>query len=470
MASRVTSAGQFVRFGPNRIAINSNTALRDIYGFQANVQKSPIYGILAEFMGGFNVHLSINKEQHAFKKRVMSHAFSDHAMAGMEDHIISIVDKFTRKVTEGASTQEEAILSNEKPQTNKRWSKAKNMADWSDYLTFDIMGTLCFGKSFGMLDTDTNRYILDTLREATGGLHTVAHMPFLLRLRINKLLFGRVDRSMTKMKAYCEAQASERIKNDNNVKIRDFYTYLLQAKDPETGLGFTHPELAAEAGLLMIAGSDTSAVAISSTLFYLLHNPLALDQLTREIRSTFADADDIRSGSSLNSCVYLRACIDEAMRFSPPTGGILSREVLEGGITIDGHYFPKGIEMGTPHYALHHNEQYFPDSFTYKPNRWLVDSESEVTSDSVQLARSAFCAFSMGPRGCLGKGMAYREISIALGRLVWMYDMRLAQGTNTGQGNPSLPEGRRRPEEYQLFDVFASKAHGPMVEFSPRSD
>lgn len=74
--------------------------------------------------------------------------------------------------------------------------------------------------------------------------------------------------------------------------------------------------------------------------------------------------------------------------------------------------------MGTPHYALHHNEDCSPDSFTYKSNRWLVYSDPGVTSDSVQLARSAFCAFSMGSSGCLGKGMAYREMSIALDRLV----------------------------------------------------
>lgn len=156
------------------------------------------------------------------------------------------------------------------------------------------------------------------------------------------------------------------------------------------------------------------------------------------------------------------------MRFSPPGGGILSRQILEGGLDIDGHHFPQGIEVGTPHYALHHNEDYFPDSFTFKPGRWLVDSEPSVTAERVELARSAFCAFSMGPRGCLGKGMAYREISITIARVVWLYDMRLAKGSTLGERASNFPDGRRRPGEYQLFDTFASKAHGPSVEFSAR--
>lgn len=57
------------------------------------------------------------------------------------------------------------------------------------------------------------------------------------------------------MKAYCEVQTDERIKKDAEVTTHDFYTYLLKATDPETGQGFTHAELASEAGLLMIAGT-----------------------------------------------------------------------------------------------------------------------------------------------------------------------------------------------------------------------
>ncbi|MCJ1247414.1 hypothetical protein MMC30_004628 [Trapelia coarctata] len=461
--------GKFVRFGPNRLAINSNTAWRDIYGFHSNVQKSSLHVVFAEFMGGYNLHLTIDKAQHSHKKRVISQAFSDSNMREMEDQIVRVVNNFLGKLVDGTEMDESTMLPDHcSAKGLTRWSSKRDMADWSDYLAFDVMGTLCFGKSFEMLDKDTNHYILDTLRDATSGLHTIAHMPWLLKFRVNKLLFNKLDQSMNKMKAYCELRADERVKRDSKCKTRDFYTYLLKAKDPDTGQGLSHSELASEAGLLMVAGSDTSAVVISSTLFYLLHNPSTLTELTTEIRSTFDSVELIRSGKQLNSCRYLRACIDEALRFSPPTGGIVSREVLEGGINIDGHYLPKGIDVGTPHYALHHNEEYFPDSFTYKPSRWLVNPDVGITHESVELARSAFCAFSMGPRGCLGKGMAYREISIALARVVWLYDMRLAEGSKLGEGDFNFAKGRRRPGEYQLYDTFASKAHGPEVEFRIR--
>ena len=65
--------------------------------------------------------------------------------------------------------------------------------------------------------------------------------------------------------------------------------------------------------------------------------------------------------------------------------------------------------------------------------------------------------------------MAYREIAITIARTVWLYDMRLAPGSNLGEGSLCFAEGRRGLGEYQLFDTFASKAHGPMVEFRRRS-
>ena len=129
-------------------------------------------------MGGYDVHMSINKVQHGFKKRVISQAFSDRAMKEMEDYIIKVLDNLCGKLIDRQMIEDERESTDLNTQMEKRhWSSPKDMADWSDYLAFDIMGTLCFGKSFGMLDTDTNRYILDTLREATSGLHTVCDTP-----------------------------------------------------------------------------------------------------------------------------------------------------------------------------------------------------------------------------------------------------------------------------------------------------
>ena len=72
----------------------------------------------------------------------------------------------------------------------------------------------------------------------------------------------------------------------------------------------------------------------------------------------------------------------------------------------------------------------------------------------VRLAQSAFCPFSVGPRGCIGKGVAYLELSIALARVLWLYDLRLVGGQTGG--------------EYTVKDCFVAEKSGPVVQFRRR--
>ena len=208
---------------------------------------------------------------------------------------------------------------------------------------------------------------------------------------------------------------------------------------------------------------------MAATLFYLVRSPHALAKVTAEVRSKFDSVEDIHQGPQLTSCTYLRACIDEAMRLSPSVGGLLPREVLAGGITVDGEKIPAGTVIGTPHYTIHHNSAYYPEPFTYKPERWMADG-AEVRDEDVAVAQSAFCPFSIGPRGCIGKGLAYIEMTITLARVLYLYDVRRAQGvTDPSEGQSGAEWGRHRPSEFQLVDTFTSLKNGPMVEFRKRA-
>jgi cytochrome P450 len=231
----------------------------------------------------------------------------------------------------------------------------------------------------------------------------------------------------------------------------------------------------------MHAGSDTTSITISACLFYLLHNPATLAALIREIRSTFISASDIHSGPPLNSCTYLRACIDETLRLSPPVPSHLPREVLPGGLTVDGHFLPEGTVVGTSPWAIHHNSEYFPEPFSFQPERQVL---TPTNADAIATAHAAFCPFSLGARGCVGKGVAYVEVSLALAHLLWRYDIALGEDEPSGGGGKvapkkwrgrtpegeALPEERRREDEYQLFDHFTADRDGPTVRFRERRD
>ena len=327
-------------------------------------------------------------------------------------------------------------------------------------------------------------------------------MPGLLRFGIDKLLFSELIEGTHQMNALSKSVSDWRVAQGKTLAQRDLFAALLEAKDPETGRGFTHEELISEAGLLIIGGSDTTITAITANIFYLLHYPSALSRLQQEIRGTFSDVETIRIGPQLSSCRYLLACIDETMRLSPSIGSLLPREVLPGGIIIDDEWFPPGIDIGVPHYTLHHNEAYFPDSFAYKPERWLggepslkpditdIPSSGAATGQfedwlagapnatksnnadtpeaDLALAQSAFTPFGVGRTSCIGKYLAYQEMSLVLARMVWLYDMRIQPGTTAGEGNAKMGWGRTRKNEFQLLDRFVSMHSGPMVEFRSR--
>ncbi|KAH0558333.1 hypothetical protein GP486_005004 [Trichoglossum hirsutum] len=478
----VLTSGQFVRYGPDSISINTSTALKEIYGFGKNVRKSKFYSVFPPNPQAFNTHNSIDKISHGRKRRVLSHAFSDSAMRAMEEHVLNHIQIFCDKL--GGSTKHSAAATN--GHAEPEWSAAKNMADWCNYLTFDVMGDLAFGKAFDMLEKPDNRFALSLVGNAAQRHLICGTQPLLHTLHLDKFLFHKIAAGRERYMAYSKAQAAERMKLGVDADRRDFFYYLLKAKDQETGKGFGMAELWGESNLLIIAGmspvfrvvriqlirviiqgSDTTSTALAATIFYLVHNPTTLQTLTTTIRTAFSSLSSICSTNpDLINCAFLRACIDEAMRLSPSVGGALPREVLPGGLTVDGHHFPPGTVLAVPHYAIHHNPFYYPDPFAYKPERWLTDDK-----EAVGRAQSAFCPFSVGPRGCIGKGMAYMELSLALSRLMWLFDMRLKPGSTLGEGGWEGAEyGRQRVGEYQLMDKFTSWMDGPLVEFRGRLD
>ncbi|KAK0649669.1 cytochrome P450-like protein [Cercophora newfieldiana] len=449
--------GKFVRFGPSSLSVNSNTALKEIYGFKANVRKSEFYDAFVH--PAPNTHNTRDKDVHARKRRVLSHAFSDNAVKEVERYILANIRTFCDAIGDLGRAVDE----------KKGWTTPKNMSDWCNWLAMDILGDLCFGKAFHMLDKPDNRYAVDLVGVAAQRHLICGTMPIVDKLSLDKILFHKISAGRARYMGYSRAQLADRTALGDETDRRDFFYHLLKARDPETGQGFTTPELWGESNLLIIAGSDTTSTAMAATLFYLVRNPSALAQVTTEIRNKFANVEDIHQGPLLTSCTYLRACIDEAMRLSPSVGGLLPREVLPGGMTIDGESIPAGIVVGTPHYTLHHNAAYYPDPFAYIPERWLASEKLGINERDVALAQSAFCPFSIGPRGCIGKGLAYIEMMITLARVLFLYDLRRAQGVvDPGEGRRGAEWGRHRESEFQLVDTFTSLKEGPMVEFRKR--
>ena len=213
--------------------------------------------------------------------------------------------------------------------------------------------------------------------------------------------------------------------------------------------------------------------------FFLANYPKVLAELSTLVRTTFSDYEEIRGDKfATPGCQpaykLVRACLDEAMRMAPPVPTTLPRQVLKGGITVAGEYFPEGADIATPSFTLHMNEEYYPDPFTYNPDRFLADKAE--SPEALQRAQSAFAPFSTGPRGCIGRSLAYLELTLALARTVWMYDfVYVGGGRETRLDNVAFVEklgGGKNPIIYSIDDhhtAFASR-EGPNIKFIRRDD
>lgn len=179
-------------------------------------------------------------------------------------------------------------------------------------------------------------------------------------------------------------------------------------------------EIIVNSALFIVAGSETTANALSGLFARLLRNPEKYQKLCEEIRSSFASESDIDC-ESLSKLTYMNACIEEGLRIHPPVPIGLLRTVPKDGDTIDGVWVPGGTSVSVGGWAASHSPDNFRDPDTFIPERWL---DKEYDSD----LKKAMQPFSLGPRGCIGRHLSYMEMRLILSRLLWKFDLESVDG------------------------------------------
>ncbi|OQE11748.1 hypothetical protein PENVUL_c002G08830 [Penicillium vulpinum] len=449
--------GDFVRYGPNSLLANTNKGLHDIYSHGKNFQKSQRYAAMVHRAP--NTLTVIDKKKHGKKRRVISQAFSDNTLKSYEGVILEQVQHLCNALRKGTDG---------KPVPVGSWSPPKDTAHLSDYFTFDVMSNVIFGVPWSTQRDPKYRFVPDVIERSNVRVGALAQAPELAFLRLDKYLFPDAIQARDKFIHFVEEMLRQGIQASTKTG-KGAFSILSKAIDPETGLPLRMKELAGESATLIVAGTDTTSTALAACLFYLSHHPSALERATCEVRSVFESPDLIGMGTQMHQCVFLRACIEESMRLSPSAASSLWREVTDTGADVDGQYLPPGVDVGTCIYSIHHNPAYYPQPFSFRPERWIANEAHLVQSD-VELARSAFNPFSIGPRSCIGKGLAYVELHLVLSHVLWAFDLHLAPGElgHIGEGKEDAPFGRHRVNEFQLWDHLTCAKHGPFVEFKPR--
>ncbi|MGZ3457717.1 MAG: cytochrome P450 [Archangium sp.] len=195
----------------------------------------------------------------------------------------------------------------------------------------------------------------------------------------------------------------------------DLLSMLMHARDEDTGEQMTDAQLRDEVVTMVLAGHETTALALSWAWVLLAQHADAGKKLREELERVLAGRTP--TAADVPQLPYTRSVIDEALRLYPPAY-ILNRRVKENDV-ICGHRIHKGSVIVITPVVLHRHPAWWerPDEFI--PERW-ADAEAEK-----KRPRFAYLPFSGGPRQCIGNNFALMEAVLLLATLAQRFDPRL---------------------------------------------
>lgn len=229
-----------------------------------------------------------------------------------------------------------------------------------------------------------------------------------LGLMIKRLPLPPLQRLIAQIEALKEKSSTISHESSHRTIFRELLSGKLpvQEKAPQ--------RLAAEAQVLVSAGSETTARALTYACYYLLSSPEVTSTLKTELDEAFLPTDVADEGpvslEQTQRLPYLTAVIKESLRLSYGVLGRLQRILPYEELRFHEWVIPRGTPVSMTIYDLHHDEAVFPDSRRFQPERWL-DTSNNPSLDRYMVS------FGRGSRQCLGMNLAMAEMYIALATL-----------------------------------------------------
>jgi cytochrome P450 len=317
--------GPVVRITPNELSFISAAAWTDIYARHNGKPPLPRDKTFFNNMLVDEKTLTMADDQnHARLRRALNPAFAPRALAAQEPILQKNIDTFLDNL-QHRSAQGLPI----------------DLRLWYNFITFDMLGDLAFGESFGCLATSTYHewvsFVLDHFYTST--LLQVVH-----RFRpLNRLFAALIPSSLKEKKQKHEEMAHKKVRQriDRGTERTDFMQPLIEAQEKGT---ISAAELEQQASILILAGSETTSVALTSATYLLLQSPEVMTELTKELYANFRNESDINI-LAINKLHYLQAVIQETLRLFPPITNGFPRQALAGPAIVDGHVIPHGVSL-----------------------------------------------------------------------------------------------------------------------------
>jgi cytochrome P450 len=397
--------GPIVRISPNEVAIADTQAFKSIHG---GFPKSSWYigQTTVPIKAVFN--MSDNKE-HATRRRLLAKGFTkSNIVRDWEDTVFENVKLCVRKMIQDAK---------QSPTGNV------DVMKWWIFLAADISAKFLFGESFNMLEA--GEVSIPFISRQSALSNSLQRNAYMINVERNLMLGGigyelpivRTIGSYVPIQAVRDVFGSSQLlreygekavaasKNSTQTKTNVFKTMFAEADKDESAL--TDEDVAVEAGNLLVAGTDTTAITLTYLVWAVAQRPELQDALVTELINL---AENELNDARLAKLPLLNAVINETLRLYGAAPASLCRTVPSGGTELCNFPLPEGLTVSTQSYTMHRWKHVWgPDADEFVPARWLPNSKTPLSDE----ARAAFTPFGGASRYCLGIHLAWMEMRLA---------------------------------------------------------
>jgi cytochrome P450 len=275
--------------------------------------------------------------------------------------------------------------------------------------TLRLVGKSLFGRSMSDKELEL---IADTISEIQSFIVRQIVQPYMIPWYRISGLSGRYQhmRIAAEKIVLCHIEARRK----EGIGEMDFLRLMLDTPFHDTGQPMTEDQVMIESLQLMVAGNETSSIALTWIFYLLGRHPQYIPRIREEIGRVIGN--DPIGFDNLHKLDLTLRVVDEALRLYPPFWTI-DRIALEND-EIGGILIPAGILVLPYIYGLHHNPAIWPNPNTFDPDRFTPESCSERH-------RFGYLPFGGGPRLCIGKNMAIVQILLIIATIVRKYDFTL---------------------------------------------
>jgi len=268
-------------------------------------------------------------------------------------------------------------------------------------LTLGIVVKALFGADFAREADEVGDLMMAVLDAANQRINSAVQIPAWVPTRRHireRRALGRLDAML---------QDLIRTRRASGEHTGDLLSMLLMAVDEDSGARMSDRQLRDEMMTLFLAGHETTANALTWTLYLVSQHPAVEARLLDELQRVLAGRDP--TAGDLPNLPYSEMVVREAIRLYPPAPGF-AREPIED-THIGGYHVPKGSLVTVITYALHRDPRFFDDPDTFNPDRFAPGWEERIR-------RYAYLPFGGGPRVCIGNGFAMMEARLILATLL----------------------------------------------------